>query len=190
MLSPEQGKKLIKLARESIASEFSKKEHPIDSSIKKEFGEEQGVFVTLHIKGELRGCIGFPEPIMPLWNAIVDSAKTAAFEDPRFNALTEKEFKDIEIEVSVLTKPKLIKAKPEYYPKKIKIGTDGIIIEKRYNKGLLLPQVAPEQGWNAEEFLEGICMKAGLSPGSWKDEKCKLYKFQAQIFSENKLKKR
>ena len=95
MLSPEQGKKLIKLARESIASEFSKKEHPIDSSIKKEFGEEQGVFVTLHIKGELRGCIGFPEPIMPLWNAIVDSAKTAAFEDPRFNAFTEKQFKDI-----------------------------------------------------------------------------------------------
>lgn len=179
MLLLKQGTELVRAARNSIENK---------SVELKGYEEKQGVFVTLHSypSMQLRGCIGFPEPIMPLKKAIMESAKAAAFEDPRFPPIDIK--KDVFIvEVSVLTVPEEIKIKsPMEYPKKIKIGEDGLIIKSEYTSGLLLPQVFPE--WNAtpEMALEMTCEKAGLPKEFWKTGKCIFYKFQAQIFKEEK----
>lgn len=187
MLSHKDGIILVKLAKDSVKSYFSGKSIEPDAKIKKEFSKDQGVFVTLHKHGDLRGCIGFPEPIMPLWNAIINAAKAAAFEDPRFVPVAKSEMDEITFEVSVLTIPEEIKAaKPADYLKEIVIGRDGLIIRGRFGSGLLLPQVAPEWGWTQLELLDNICQKAGLPLHAWQDLHNKIYKFQAQIFSEDK----
>lgn len=186
MLSLEQGKKLIKLARDSISSAFSNKKIHIEK-YENEFPEKQGVFVTLHKDKELRGCIGFPEPMFPLYKAIFKAARAAAFEDPRFPAVESEELKNIEIEISVLTVPKLIKVKtPEEYLQNISIGDDGLIIRETYFSGLLLPQVFTEWNCDAKKALEMTCEKAGLDRNAWQDLSNKIYKFQAQIFAETK----
>lgn len=179
----EQGKNLVKLARASITSYFSNK-----SFSTKEFSEKRGVFVTLHkTNKELRGCIGFPEPIFPLGKAVAESARAAAFSDPRFLPLTKKELNNIIIEVSVLTIPKLIQVKkPTEYFKKIEIGKDGLVAELLPFKGLLLPQVPIPLKWDTEQFLDNVCMKANLPPKAWHQLECKIYKFQAEIFTEEK----
>ena len=180
-----EGKELISLARDSISKHLESKAIVVNDKTKKRYSEKQGVFVTLHKNGELRGCIGFPEPVLPLFEAVIQAAKSAAFGDPRFPSLSKEEYKDISVEISVLSIPKLIEVdKPEDYPKKIKIGKDGLIIRSAFGSGLLLPQVAPEWHWNEEEFLDNTCNKAGLSPEFWKQGNCKIFKFQAQIFKE------
>ncbi|MFH1324214.1 MAG: AmmeMemoRadiSam system protein A [Nanoarchaeota archaeon] len=187
MMSLAQGKKLIKLARDSISSVFSDTEIKVKDDIKKEFSEELGVFVTLNKHEELRGCIGFPEPVYPLYNGVIEAAKNAAFSDPRFNALDEDELKEVTVEVSVLTKPKqIIVEKVEDYVKKVKVGRDGLIVRSDFGSGLLLPQVATEYKWDSKTFLEQTCNKAGLPVDMWKDNRCKIYSFQSQVFSEIK----
>ena len=184
-LSKEDGKDLIVLAKESISSYFKDKEVPVTDDIKKKFPEESGAFVTLMLNGELRGCIGFTEAMFPLWETIVKAAQSAAFSDPRFMPLTDEEFKNIKVEVSVLTKPELIEVKePSDYKKEIEIGKHGLIAEKGINKGLLLPQVFTDYKVNWEKALEMTCQKAGLSPDAWKDSDCKIFRFSALIFSE------
>ena len=186
MLTLEQGKKLIKLARGSIAAYFSKKDFKADKLIKDEFSFNAGVFVTLNVSGQLRGCIGFPEPVYALYDGIIKAARSAAFSDPRFMPLIEKEFNSVSVEVSVLTPPKIIEVRnPEDYTKMIKIGRDGLIVKGTFNSGLLLPQVAVEQKWNAKTFLDQTCVKAGLEPSTWQDfDSCRVYSFQGQVFSE------
>ena len=189
MISLAQGKKLIKLARDSISSVFSDTEFKVKDEFKKEFSEELGVFVTLNKHGELRGCIGFPEPTYPLYRGVVEAAKSAAFSDPRFNVLDEDELGDVTAEISVLTKPKqVIVDKAEDYVKKIKVGRDGLIVRSAFGSGLLLPQVATEYKWDSKTFLEQTCNKAGLPIDMWKDNRCKIYSFQSQVFSEVKPK--
>jgi AmmeMemoRadiSam system protein A len=183
MLTEKQQKTLLKLARESIESYFSGKE--IDySKEKKEFSKKQGVFVTLHKENELRGCIGFPYPFLPLAEAIFQAARAAAFDDPRFYPVGKEELKEIQIEISVLSIPEEIKCKKEKIIDEIKIGEDGLIVQSQGNSGLLLPQVAVEWKWSSLEFLENCCEKAGLVKDSWKNSSCKIFKFQAQVFSE------
>lgn len=180
----EQGKKLVKLARNSVEFYFLKKE--ISS---KEFPEKRGVFVTLQTYpyNQLRGCIGFPEPIFPLGEAIIKAARAAAFSDPRFLPLKEEELNSIIFEVSVLTLPDLIKVKKsEEYFKKIEIGKDGLSVECEGIKALLLPQVFQRGKTTVEQALEMLMQKAGLVMETWKEKNCKIYKFQAQIFSEEK----
>jgi uncharacterized protein (TIGR00296 family) len=144
-----------------------------------------GVFVTLNKSGELRGCIGYPEPVMPLLNALIDASISAATRDPRFNPLTSGELDEIHVEVSVLTKPEIIEVKnPSEYVENVKIGDDGLIIEMGPYKGLLLPHVATEWNWSTEEFLSNTCMKAGLSPDCWLSGEARIYKFGSQIFEE------
>ncbi len=185
MISKTDGKKLIELARQSIESAFSDREPKIPAELLKKFGTAQGAFVTLTIAGELRGCIGFVEPIFPLHDTIVKAAQAAAFEDPRFPPLQKEEFKDVQIEISVLTLPELIQVShPEEYPRKIEIGKDGLIIRGRYGSGLLLPQVFTEYNCTPLLALEMTCQKAGLSSDAWKDSSNRLYKFHAEIFSE------
>jgi len=183
MIGKEDKSSLLKLARDSITTHFSKK--TIDSKKTEKFSEKQGVFVTLEKNGQLRGCIGFPEPYLPLYRAIIESARSAAFSDPRFSPLKESEMADIKIEISVLTVPELIKVKkPEEYLKKINIGKDGLIIRSSFGSGLLLPQVFIEYKCDSEKALMMLCRKAGLSYDAWKSPASKIYKFQAEIFHE------
>ena len=175
---------LLKLARESIQTYFDKLE-PNVSDIK-HFDKEQGVFVTLKKSGELRGCVGFPQAVMPLYKAVIDAARSAAFNDSRFRPLEKKELSNITIEMSVLTEPELIKVeKSEDYIKKIKIGEDGLILRSIYGSGLLLPQVATEHGMTAAQFLNALSQKAGLPFDAWKNLKNQIFKFQAEVFSED-----
>ena len=151
--------------------------------------ERCGVFVTLnslrHGRRELRGCIGFPYPTIPLAQAVIESAISSASRDPRFYPVSLGELDHIVFEVSVLTPPRLIEVeKPTDYPSKVKVGQDGLIVERGPSKGLLLPQVPIEWNWKEEEFLCQCCIKAGLSPDSWVLKGTKIYKFQAIIFEE------
>jgi len=186
MYSLEHGKQLIKLARDAVSKYVDKKNFVASSSIKQMFSEPKGVFVTLTKQGNLRGCIGFPEPIYPLHEAIVKAAQSAASSDPRFPPLSKVELKEITIEVSVLTRPQRIDVRnPGEYLNHITIGKDGLIVRGTFNSGLLLPQVAVEYEWHPEMFLSQTCVKAGLNADSWHDfENCRVYKFQAQVFSE------
>ncbi len=182
-------KLLPKIARKTLEYYFKYRDKPssfpdIDFG---QFKEKRGVFVTLTKKGELRGCIGYPLPIKPLGEAVVENTLNAAFEDPRFPRLQQDELKDLHIEVSVLTVPEEIKvSKPGEYLEKIKIGRDGLIIKKGWNSGLLLPQVPVEQEWNTEEYLGHLCMKAGMPAEAWKERGVKIERFEAIIVGEKK----
>ena len=118
--------------------------------------------------------------------AVQRASISAAFDDPRFPSLKKEELTHIFFEISVLTKPELIEVKDtKEYLKKIKIGEDGLIVERSFNSGLLLPQVATENNFSVNEFIENTCWKAGLTPDMWMDKKTKIYKFQAQILKED-----
>jgi len=190
MLAIKDGEKAVKLAREIVERYTRKEELPKLENYSGVFDEKRGVFVTINTypTHNLRGCIGIPEPIMPLKNAIKEAAVSATH-DPRFPPLKENELDNIVIEVTILTKPQLIKVnKPQEYLEKIKIGRDGLIAEQGFYRGLLLPQVPVEQGWDVEEFLSHTCWKAGLPFDAWFDENTKIYKFEGQIFTEVKPK--
>jgi len=189
-LEDEEGIFLVKLARKAIIEylKTGKKLKPPEETPEK-LRVKCGVFVTLNKfeKGgkNLRGCIGYPEPILPLVEATIDSAINAAVEDPRFPPVRLGEMDRIVVEVSVLTPLQPINVEnPKDYPKHVKVGVDGLVVELGWNKGLLLPQVPVEWGWNSEEFLSNCCMKAGLPPDCWLLPKTKIYKFQAIIFEE------
>lgn len=189
-LSLEEGKFLIQLARSAVNEKLEKGKtiQPPKETPKKLF-EQCGVFVTINSlrngEKELRGCIGYPYPTSPLVEAVIDSAINAATQDPRFYPLTLKELSKVVFEVSVLTPPAPVEVKnPKEYLSKIKVGEDGLIVERGFYRGLLLPQVPIEWGWCEEEFLCQCCVKAGLSPDSWLTKDAKIYKFKAIIFEE------
>ena len=141
--------------------------------------EKRGAFVTLTKNGSLRGCIGYIQPVAPLYKAVSDMAIAASTRDPRFPPVTQGELKDIHIEISVLSPLKLIVDTNE-----IEVGRHGLYMTRGNNSGLLLPQVATQQGWNREDFLRQTCLKAGLPVQAWKDKGTQIYTFSAQIFSE------
>lgn len=189
-LSLEEGKFLIQLARRAVKEHLEKGKaiQPPKETPKKLF-EQCGVFVTINsvrnCEKELRGCIGYPYPTSPLVEAVIDSAINAATQDPRFYPLSLDELSKVVFEVSVLTPPEPVEVKnPKEYLSKIKVGEDGLIVEKGYYRGLLLPQVPVEWGWCEEEFLCQCCIKAGVPPDSWLTKGTKIYKFKAIIFEE------
>ena len=184
-LNEKDGQYLINLAREAIEIYLDKQiKIDVPSECPKHLKENLGVFVTLNKNQNLRGCIGYPEPVIPLIQATINAAISAAVFDYRFPKLRSDELEDIQIELTVLTKPELIDTPKEEYFDNIIIGEDGLIVEMGFSRGLLLPQVATENNMNAEEFLSHTCLKAGLSPNSWIEDDIKLYKFQGQIFHE------
>lgn len=188
MYSLTDGKMAVKIARNTINS-FIKKQKIPEFQLPEIFQENTGVFVTINRYPDksLRGCIGYPEPQFPLFEALTDAAKSASTRDPRFPPINVKELDKIVIEVSILTPPKIIKAKkPLDYVNQIKIGRDGLIIEKGFARGLLLPQVPVEWDWNVRDFLSQTCVKAGLMADCWFDKETKVFKFSAEIFSETK----
>ena len=179
----EDGKIAVKLARESIET-FIRAGRQTEIVRKTPFDEERGVFVTINKDKQLRGCIGYPYPIKPLGEAIVDSAINAATNDPRFPPLSVKELAEIKIEVTILGKPEKLDVKPKDLPKEIKIGRDGLIVKRGFYQGLLLPQVPVEWNWGTEEFLCQTCFKAGLPQDCWLDDSTEVYRFKGQIFEE------
>lgn len=193
-LSLEDGELLVKLARRAIEKYLGENMLEIPpADLKDVFYEPFGVFVTLNRligpaqlgRKELRGCIGFPEPVKPLVSALIEAAVAAAVEDPRFPPVSLEELDSIVIDVSVLTPPQLIDVDDKtVLPSKIKIGRDGLIVERGFHRGLLLPQVAVEEKWGPEIFLSHTCIKAGLPPDCWLDKKTRVYSFQAVVFEE------
>ncbi|AEH25465.1 TIGR00296 family protein [Pyrococcus yayanosii] len=189
-IKDEWGEFLVRLARRAI-EEYLKTGREIEppEDTPPELWKKMGVFVTLNRHNvppqmALRGCIGFPLPLYPLVKATIKAAIYAAVDDPRFPPVRLEEMDAITVEVSVLTPPELIEGPPEERPKKIKVGRDGLIVEKGIYSGLLLPQVPIEWGWDEEEFLAETCWKAGLPPDCWLDEDTKVYRFTAEIFEE------
>lgn len=172
------------MAREAIASYIGKKLRIKADGLPPVFNEKRGLFVSIHEQGELRGCIGYPYPVLPLGQAIVDSAINACSRDPRFPCLQPAELKMVELEVTVLTTPETYQVPKKMLPESVRIGRDGLIVSKGRYTGLLLPQVAPEWGFDAIEFLGNTCLKAGLPADAWLDEDTAVLHFEAQIFSE------
>lgn len=195
-LSLEEGKILVRLAREAVQAYLEKgKRINVPEDIPQKLMQPCGVFVTINsFRGEagekeLRGCIGLPYPTTPLAEAVIESAISSATQDPRFYPLTLSELGKVVFEVSVLTPPQLVEAeRPNEYLSKIKVGVDGLIVEQGIHRGLLLPQVPVEWKWDEEEFLCQCCLKAGLPPDCWLMKATKIYKFQAIIFEEEKPK--
>jgi uncharacterized protein len=187
-LTPTEGTYLVRLARRTIEASFKRTRVDL-SDAPPNTREVCGVFVTLNIlsgkEKQLRGCIGYPYPIKPLVDAVNDVAEAAAFEDPRFPRLIQHELGEVVIEVSVLTPPEKVKTEnPQQLPSLVKVGVDGLIVKRGGRSGLLLPQVAPEWGWDSEEFLSQTCVKAGLPPDSWLLHGTEISRFQAIIFAE------
>jgi uncharacterized protein (TIGR00296 family) len=193
LLNNDEGSFIVRFARNVIERKLGISAITIYQEIPDKLKEKSGVFITINklIKGEahLRGCIGFPFPVKSLFEAIESAAISAAFNDPRFPPVSASEMKDILIEVSVLTPPMEIRVNnPLRYPEKVDIGKDGLIIERGYKRGLLLPQVAVDWNWDSQEFLTQCCLKAGLPPDAWLLNGTKVSKFQAIIFIEKEPK--
>jgi uncharacterized protein (TIGR00296 family) len=188
--SDDDGKILVRLARMTVEEYVTKKMRPeLPDDAPKHLMEHSGVFVTLNsLRGNqvsLRGCIGRPYPTQPLLEATIDSAIDAAVNDPRFPSVSAKELDKILVELSVLTPPKKIEYEdPSQLLTLVKVGRDGLIAIRGSNRGLLLPQVPVEWGWNVEEFLEHTCNKAWLPESAWRDPKTEFLSFQAEIFGE------
>ena len=188
MYSEEDGKFAVKTARKVVEFYLEHKSTPY-IEFPENFREKRGVFTTISTYPErnLRGCIGYPEPVLELEKALVQSSLSAAFEDPRFPPLRKDEIDRVVFEVSILTPPEEIKVKKrKELLKEVKIGRDGLIAERGFYRGLLLPQVPVEWKWNTEEFLSETCWKSGLPMDCWLDDNTKIYRFTAEIFEEEK----
>ena len=181
-LSNEDKKDLLALARETIRRRLAegKRGAVAPPAGRPELQERRGVFVTLHRGEDLRGCIGYPLPMKPLWEAVQEMALAAAFEDPRFPAVGRDELAELDVEISVLTVPRRVDG-----PGDVRVGVDGIIVSKGPLRGLLLPQVPQEQGWDREQYISFGCRKAGLAPDEWK-RGVQIETFQAVVFGETR----
>ncbi|MCX6676696.1 MAG: TIGR00296 family protein [Methanothrix sp.] len=184
MLTLEEGRLAVHLARQALTGYIEKKKIIEPLGLPPIFEEKRGVFVTLHEDGDLRGCIGYPQPIMPLGKAIADSAINAGSRDPRFPKVRAEELGKIVVEVTILTRPEPFTEPKKKLPELVQIGKDGLIVSRGPYSGLLLPQVAPEWGFDSLEFLSQTCVKAGLPSDAWLDDDTEVQHFQAQIFAE------
>ena len=175
----ERGRYLVSLARRSVEHFFRHHSLLSEEPPYEDLRKPSGAFVTIKKDGELRGCIGYPLPVKPLYEAVIETAVLAAFDDPRFPPLTEEELPTVTFEVSVLSPP--VAARPD----DVVVGKHGVIVEGYGRSGLLLPQVAVEEGWDARTFLSYTCLKAGLPPDCWKDKNVRIKVFTAEVFAES-----
>lgn len=185
-LTLEEGTYLVKKARESV--ETALKGSKLDVSNPPAKLLRPGIpFVTIYLlrrEKELRGCIGYVVAVKPLLEATIEVAREAAFNDPRFPPITLREYPITIFEVTVLSELKPLPSSPQERVKYIKIGKTGLMAKRGFFSGLLLPQVAVEENWDEIQFLENTCLKAGLEPECWKDEKTQFFFFTARIFEE------
>ena len=185
-----EGEQLVKAARYAIElfiinPNFEKE---VIANTLEDFEKPYGVFVTLehYPTGALRGCIGFPRAIAPLGDSLVEAAIAAAFGDPRFVSVSKKELDELLVEVSVLSSPVPITGGERKRLDSVKVGRDGLMVEYGMYSGLLLPIVAVEQKWDRKAFLEETCVKAGIHRNYWSQPNLKLYKFETQVFREER----
>jgi AmmeMemoRadiSam system protein B/AmmeMemoRadiSam system protein A len=180
-LSADEKKKLLAIARQSIETFVTTGKAPDIKFTDARLNETDGAFVTIMKHGTLRGCVGSIIGEKPLYQTIREMAVAAASQDPRFTPLSAGELKDINLEISVLSKPRRIDDIAQ-----IQLGRHGVIVSEGNHQGVFLPQVADETGWSKEEFLSQLCsQKAGLPPDAWKDPDTELYVFTADVFAEN-----
>jgi AmmeMemoRadiSam system protein A len=167
---------LLRLAHESILSALEHREIPVDPP-SAQFAEPRGAFTSLYLRGQLRGCVGYILPVSPVYRAVADTARAAAFEDTRFHPVTLPEARDLEIELSILSPPQPISAEA------VEIGRHGLLISMPGHRGLLLPQVPTEHHWDRQTFLEQTCRKAGLPLNAWQNG-ANIQAFTAEVFGD------
>ncbi len=177
--TPEEKAELLRIAKESVVAVVGGRKYGLAVPEKARLRQKAGAFVTLHLHGELKGCIGLIEPQLPLYETVAEMAAKSAMADPRFDSVTMRELADIEFEISVLSPLERIDNVED-----VVVGRHGVMIEKGYLRGLLLPQVATENGWNREQFLRYVCVKAGLHKEAYLDTDSKIFVFTAEVFRE------
>jgi len=177
--SPEERQELLECAREAIVSKLENRV-PLAVNATPHLSEPRGAFTTLYIHGKLRGCVGYPAAVLPLYRTIFETARAAAFEDPRFIPLILGEAADLRVAISVLSPVAPIR------PEDVEIGRHGLIISLGSYRGLLLPQVPVEHGWDRVTFLEQTCHKAGLPPDAWRTGAL-VEAFAAEVFGDPDL---
>lgn len=174
--SPEERALLLRVAHESILSALENKEISVDPP-SQHLAEPRGVFTSLYLGGQLRGCVGYVLPVCSVYQAVAETARAAAFEDTRFYPVTLEEGPHLQIELSVLSPPTTIS------PDEVEIGRHGLLISMAGRRGLLLPQVPVEHVWDRVTFLEQTCRKAGLPGDAWQ-RGAKVEGFTAEVFGE------
>jgi AmmeMemoRadiSam system protein A len=174
--SPDERTTLLRLAHDSILSLLEGREIPLDPPTA-HLAEPRGAFTSLYLSGQLRGCVGYVLAVSPVYRAVADTARAAAFEDVRFRPVTLPEAPHLEIELSILSEPQPIP------PEAIEIGRHGLLVSRAGRRGLLLPQVSTEHHWDRATFLEQTCRKAGLPLDAWKNG-AMIEAFTAEVFGE------
>lgn len=177
-LSETDRRALLELARRAIVAAVSLQRLDGDVPQGEIFAGKRGLFVTLHIRGRLRGCIGVVEPFEPFSESVARCAASAALSDPRFSPLRSDELSELQIEISVLSELEPIR------PQNIEIGQHGLLISQGAKRGILLPQVAVEHKLGRERFLQETCRKAGLNNDAWKEPETQILGFTCEVFSE------
>ena len=174
--SPEERRSLLELAHRAILAALEDKAIDLTPP-SAHLAEPRGAFTTLHLEGQLRGCVGYVAAVHPLYRTVAETAVAAAFHDTRFHPVSQEEAPRLEIEISVLSPLKPIR------PAEIEIGRHGLVVGRGHQRGLLLPQVPLEYGWDVETFLEETCHKAGLPPDAWQ-RGATIEGFTAEVFGD------
>ena len=186
MLTLELKRELLGIARSSIAAALQQRptrtSDVLATQPSQELLQPRGAFVTIRLGGDLRGCIGYMEPLLPLAEVVAEVAMKAALDDPRFPPLTMHELDRSNLEISILSPLQRIRGKEE-----VVVGTHGLMLEVGFGKGVLLPQVATEYGWNAEEFLEAVSRKSGLHKLAWREPDARISVFTAEVIDEEEV---
>ena len=174
--SREERVQLLRLAHDSISSALQNREISLDSPTP-HFAELRGAFTSIYLRGELRGCVGYVLPTSPVYRAVAETARAAAFDDNRFPPVTPEEAPHLEIELSILSSPQAIRAE------EIEVGRHGLLVSGYGRRGLLLPQVPVEHSWDRTTFLEQTCRKAGLPADAWR-KGATVEAFTAEVFGD------
>ena len=176
--SSEQRQTLLRIAHESIISALTDRTLPPTPPLPGLL-EPRGAFTTLYLRGSLRGCVGYATPVVPLYLAVAETARAAAFDDSRFNPVTLQEATELNVSLSILSRLSPIQ------PEEVQVGRHGLVVSRGLHRGLLLPQVPVECGWDRETFLSQTCRKAGLPSDAWRSG-ATLEAFTAEIFGDSK----
>jgi AmmeMemoRadiSam system protein A len=177
--SPDERALLLRVAHDSITATLEGREISLVPP-NPHLAELRGAFTTLDLRGKLRGCVGYVAPVTPLYRTVAESARGAAFDDTRFAPVSQKEALELGISINVLSRLEPIR------PEEVEIGRHGLLISLGSNRGLLLPQVPVEHGWDRITFLQQTCKKAGLPANAWQTG-ARLEAFTAEAFSDSKI---
>jgi AmmeMemoRadiSam system protein A len=167
---------LLRLAHEAIVSKVEQREIPLDPP-SEHLAQHRGAFTSIYLRSELRGCVGYVLPVSPVYRAVAETARAAAFDDTRFDPVTSQEAPDLEVQLSILSPPRPIS------PDAVEVGRHGLLITMSGHRGLLLPQVSIEHGWDRTTFLAHTCRKAGLPDDAWQ-KGATIEAFTAEVFGD------